>query len=151
RERILRPFEVVAGRMSEGEGEIIVEESLARSAGIGVDDSVKLLTRRSVQPVPMRVVGLIRPADIWSSRQGGLAYLVLEEWQWLCKAEEKIDALQIALAPGADRDKVLDSLAAGLPAELQLRRARSPTAGTNVTLVAFEHGLEVSQLLALAV
>lgn len=149
KEKKLRPFDLVAGRLLENDGEIVLEESLAKGAGLKADDEVKLLTRRGIERV--RVVGLIRPTEVWAFAQGGLAYLNLEDWQDLCKAEGKIDTLQIALAPTADKGKVLAFLARLLPPELQLRSAQQDQTSSNVTLVAFQYGLEAARSLSLVV
>ena len=148
KEKILRPFHVVTGRLVESEGELVLEESLAKSIGIKADDEVKVLTRRGVER--LKVVGLIRPTEIWAFTQGGLAYFDLEDWQHLSKAADKIDEYQIMLVPG-DKDKMLDALARTLPPELQLRSSRDPHSTSNVTLMAFEYGLDVTRSLALVV
>jgi putative ABC transport system permease protein len=149
KEKMLHPFDVVSGRLLEKEGEIVLEESLARSAAIRTGDDLKILTRRGLQHV--QVVGLIRPTEVWAFTQGGLAYFDLEEWQDMCKAAGKIDSLQIALAPTADKEKVLASLARQLPSELQLRSAHEADSTSSVTFDAFQIGLETSRTLAVIV
>lgn len=149
KEKILHPFELVSGRLLEKDGEVVLEESLAKSAGIKAGDELKMLTRRGLQRIT--VVGLIRPTELWALTQGGLTYLGLEDWQYLCKADGKIDTLQIALVPGADRKRTLAALAQLLPAELQLRSAAEDQASSNVTLIAFQYGLEATRTLALIV
>ncbi len=149
REQMLRAFVVVTGRLLQNDGEIVLEESLAQSAGITSGDDVKLLTWRGVQHV--QVVGLIRPLEVWAFTQGGLAYLNLNDWQWMCKAPGKIDALQILLKPSADKEQTLASLARTLPPELQLRSAREAAWRSNVALSAFEYALQASRLLTMIV
>ena len=162
KEKILRPFDLVSGRLlapapsasregDEGDSdvEIVLEDGVAQSLGVKAGDDVKILTARKVPRV--RVVGLIRPKEIWAFTQGGLAYFNLEDWQWLCKAEGKIDALQIELASSADKKQVLDSLARELPPNLQLRSTQDDRASSSVTFDAFQIGLETTRTLALLV
>jgi putative ABC transport system permease protein len=164
KEKMLRPFELASGRLptlpaptsedgEEGGWEMVLEESLAQSAGVKTGDEIKLLTPRKLQRV--RVVGLIRPTELWAFTQGGLVYLNLEDWQWMCKAEGKIDALQVGLvtsiASGADKKRVLDSLARELPQSLQLRSTQEDQSSGSVTFVAFQYGLEAARTLALVV
>ncbi len=149
REKKLRPFDVLSGRLIENENEILLEESLAQSVIIKAGDDIKILSRRGVEDI--HVAGLIRPTEVWAFTQGGLAYLNLADWQYLSKADGKIDTLQIILAPGADKNKVLGELSAQLPADLQLRRTEEDRASSNVTLIAFQYGLEATRSLALVV
>jgi putative ABC transport system permease protein len=162
KEQFLRPFALVSGRLPNPPGagaeddeqsEMVLEESLAQSANIKAGDEVKLLTPRKTQRV--RVVGLVRPTEVWGFAQGGLAYLNLEDWQWMCKADAKIDALEIKLAAShasaADKKKALASLARLLPDNLQLGSDQEDQRSGSVTFTAFQYGLEAARTLALLV
>jgi putative ABC transport system permease protein len=155
KEQKLHPFEIVSGRLPRSAGEdddsyeLILEASLAQSAGIKLDDTLKILARRLPYP-NVRVVGLIRPADVSAITQGGLTYFALKDWQYLCKAEDKIDSLQIMLTKSADKGKELSTLSAVVPKELQLRWTNEDQT-SSVTFIAFQYGLEATRSLALVV
>jgi putative ABC transport system permease protein len=151
KQRLFRPFELVSGRLLENEQELVLEKSLADSVGIKAGDEVKIVTRRNITPQKMMVVGLIRPTEVWAFTQGGLAYFELADWQWWCKAEGKIDVLQIALKPAVDKETALKAIADGLPAELQLQSSKEAGTPTSETFIAFQLGLESTRALALAV
>ena len=94
----------MAGRLLESEGgSSSWKKVVAHSAGIKIGDDVRILTRGSIKPQHVQLVGLIRPTDIWAFTQGGLAYFNLEDWQWMWKEEGKIDALQLGLVPSVDK------------------------------------------------
>jgi putative ABC transport system permease protein len=143
----------MSGRLLENEGEFVLEESVAHSAGIKIGDDVRILARGSIKPQHVQLVGLIRPTDIWAFTQGGLAYFNLEDWQWMWKEEGKIDALQIGLVPSVDKQQALDALARALPSNsnLQLRPAHEDGGSSSVTLEAFQIGLETTRTLAVLV
>jgi len=148
KEKMLRPFELHSGRLLENDGEAVLDDSLAQGIGVKSGDEIKILTSRGIQKI--KIVGLIRPTDIGAVAQGGIVYFNLEDWQFLCKAQGKIDALQIALKPTADKKKALDSLGSGLPENLQLQSTKEDSTGS-VTFGAFRYGLEAARSLALVV
>ncbi len=151
KQKLFRPFELTSGRLLENEKELVLDKSLADSAGIKAGDEVKILTRRSITPQKMTVVGLIRPTEVWAFTQGGLAYFDLADWQWWCKAEGKIDVLQIALKSTANKENALKAIADSLSPEVQLRSSREAGTPTSVTFIAFQAGLEATRALALLV
>jgi putative ABC transport system permease protein len=128
--------------------EAVLEEELARFAGVGLGGQVKILTRNG--PRPLVVVGLVKSLAPIAHAQGEMVFLPLQDLQKLFRREGQIDVFQVVLAPGVDRDQALQELARRLPAEVQVRPAWQKTAlASFATREAFDQGLFFASLVSL--
>ncbi|HEY1065069.1 MAG TPA: ABC transporter permease, partial [Pirellulales bacterium] len=120
RETRTRDLELVAGRLATGPAELVLDADFARSLGVQVGQTVKVLTRQLL--VRWTVVGLVRSEGAPGSN-GATALMPLETLREAFSLAGKADLVQVLLKPQADPKAVEAALAARLPEFLTVRAA----------------------------
>jgi putative ABC transport system permease protein len=128
--------------------EAVLEEDLARFAGVRIGGQVRLLTLRGLRPLV--VVGLVKSLAPIAHSQGDPVFVPLPDLQKLFRREGQIDVLQLVLAPGVDRDQAVQELTGRLPTEVEVRPAWQKTAlASSATRESFDQGLVFVSLVSL--
>ena len=120
---------------------LIVSESLARHRSLSPGSTLEVRTREGVRP--FEVLGVFRD---YSSDQGW-AMLARETWlrNW---GDERISALGLFLAPGADVDATIASLRATVPLG-EIVKVRSGTELEAASMEIFDRTFSVTRVLRL--
>jgi putative ABC transport system permease protein len=132
----------------EGDG-ILLQEEFARNAGINLDQTVKLLTRRGLFNTP--VIGFYKSRGAASIAEGApvlMHYLPAEN---LFKSNGKIDQVQIVLKPDADEKKVKEQIASFLPTGVTVHAPESRSPIAEETSKSTEQGMRIARAFSLLV
>ncbi len=139
RDAAVRDYELERGDFLEREDGALLEAGFARGAGIGIGDTVRLLTRRGVQEVA--IVGLLSPRGVAGLLQGGTLFLPLKTSQLLFRKGQNVDNVSLVLADSAEESVVSAEVARRLPAGLSVRAPATRTRAAKSTNVQVEQGL----------
>ncbi len=99
---------------------VLLTERFAGEEGIGVGDRISVSAPSGV--VSLRVRGLMRAEGIASAFGGRIAVMDLPAAQLLLGKEERIDQIDVVVAPGAEVARVAERLRAQLPSTLSVDR-----------------------------
>jgi len=141
----VRDCRIIEGRALDDQGGVVLEERLARSMGVRVDDEVRFFTGR-MQRVP--VVGLM------SSEQRMASMVFMPLWQaqeaFGMQADEalgieaQLSAVQVVLGPDADEATVRAEIARRIPVGTTVRQPATRTLAAEQTLQPAELGLQLT-------
>lgn len=149
RDRLVRDYEVVEGRMvGRGTG-VMLDATFARGLGVVVGDELKMLTRTGVRQ--SEVVGLLDPRGGSAVAQGGMLYMPLGLAQSRFKLKGHVNVVQLVLDEGADVDAVQSAVAEKLPVGLSVRRPTLHSQLAEESMVATEQGLQLATAFALVI
>ncbi|MFO0905365.1 MAG: FtsX-like permease family protein [Pirellulales bacterium] len=150
KDREVRDYEIVAGRMFESADEVVIDAALARRVGAKPGDTVKLLTERGLKS--LELVGTLQPKGGAALRQAGIALVSLKKGQSLFKAAGKLDTVQIVVDKEEHLEAVRAEIAKRLPEGIDVRPPNTQSQLMEETLMSSEQGLRLStvfsQLLA---
>jgi len=143
----VRDYQLSAGRVLQGEDEVLLGNDFAGGAGIGVGDQIKLLTRRGVRP--MTVVGLLASQGAASIHMAGLVFMPLSRAQSLFGAQGCVDAIQVVVDQRAVETAVSAGIARGLPVGVSVRQPVTRTRLLEETLLTIEEALRMATAFSL--
>ena len=103
----LTPFHLTDGQLPEASDEIVVDDALARRAGVRVGADVRVLV--AGEATEARVVGLASPAQ-GELRQQSVVFFDDETAMDHYGRDDRVDLLGVTVAPGADVDEVAAAL-----------------------------------------
>ncbi|MCA9120921.1 MAG: ABC transporter permease [Planctomycetaceae bacterium] len=149
RDQLVRDNELVAGRMFSSGSEVVLNASFARSLGLKVGDSIKMLTRSGMKS--SEVVGLVNPRSGSAVAQGGLLYMSLGLAQSRFKMSGEIDSVQLVLDEGVDVEKMQQEVATHLPVGMVVRQPNMRSQLAEETMLATEQGLQLATAFALVI
>ncbi|MBI2478351.1 MAG: ABC transporter permease [Planctomycetia bacterium] len=149
RDQLVRDYEVVAGRMFSAGTEVTLDATFARSLGLQVGDTVKMLTRSGMKT--SEIVGLVKPRSGSAVAEGGLLYMSLGLAQSRFKLPGEIDAVQIVLDETTDVEMTQAAAASHLPVGLVVRQPNMRSRLAEETTLATEQGLQLATAFALVI
>ncbi len=119
----------------------MMEVGFADALGVKVGDEIKLTVGNGAKKI-FTVVGLLAPRSTSNFNQGGLVFLPMGTAQYYySKTGSGINRANIILDSGVDENKVQASLAAALPAGMQVRMPSARLQMSADTLKSAEQGL----------
>ena len=142
-----RAIDVVAGSGLDTAEGVLLERSFARSVGVDVGGDVDLFAKGGRRVLP--VAGLLAPGGVSVFDGGAVAVVRLEAAQDLLGLEGKLTALQVTLAPGAERSRVETSLRARLPPGHVVEAPSERGALASDTMLSVEQGLSAVSVMSL--
>ncbi|HRX79076.1 MAG: ABC transporter permease [Planctomycetaceae bacterium] len=149
RDQLVRDYEVVSGRMFAAGSEVAVDATFARSLGLSVGDSMKMLTRSGMKT--SEIVGLVKPRSGSAVAEGGLLYMSLGLAQSRFKLRGEIDAVQIVLGDEVDVEAMQREVASHLPVGIVVRQPNMRSQLAEETMLATEQGLQLATAFALVI
>jgi putative ABC transport system permease protein len=147
--RLVRDFEMVAGRGYSQPGELCLEASVADKLGVGPGDSVRVLTRISIRPIPHQVTGVLRLRGAGALEETAGVFLPLQEVQRLWRAPGEVDRVQVILKEGAPTAQAEAELSRRLPDSLSVRNVTSRADLGEGTATLVNQGLNVAGALSI--
>jgi putative ABC transport system permease protein len=109
-------LELTAGEPCRTATEAVLDAGLAASLGLGVGDEVLFFARRRIRR--LTVTGLAHGASLRWFAEGAGVVVDIGALGSMSLAEGQLDRVRLALAPGADREAVLEAVSARLPQSL---------------------------------
>ncbi len=109
-------LELSAGRPCTADDEVVLDETLARSLGKGVDDEILFFARRGVRR--MTVTGLAVPATLRWFGEGAGVVVDIAALEEMSNALGLVDRVRVALDEGADRAAFVAAASRALPEAL---------------------------------
>ncbi|MFZ5828861.1 MAG: ABC transporter permease [Planctomycetota bacterium] len=147
-DKAVRDYTLAEGRIFErNQAAVLLESTFARSLGVKVGDTIKMLTNRSMQPVA--VVGLLKPQGAAALRFSGMVFLPLSTAQYFFTASKQLDSIQVVLDENADIDAVQQAIAANLPTGISVRRPVARSQVMEETLLSSEEALRLTTAFSL--
>ena len=115
-------FSFVAGSPPTGPGEVVIDQSTARSQGFHVGDTINVVTAQPAQP--FRITGI---AQVAGATLGGATFAVfsLATAQSLYLESGRVDEIAVTAGPGTTTSQLLQEVAPLLSPELVARSAQS--------------------------
>ena len=152
RDKNVRDYTVVAGRMVASGNELALEKEFAHFLKLKVGDKVRMST--ALKPQTFEVVGLFSPSSGAALSQLAMAFVPIESAQRYFYSSRfvpkgSIDKIQIVTSPSADPDEMLTKIAAILPEEVQVHRPVTNSQMMKETLLSAEKGLLLTTLFTL--
>ncbi|HSK15078.1 MAG TPA: FtsX-like permease family protein [Gaiellaceae bacterium] len=117
------PLDLVAGRWSEGEGEVVIDAGTADREGFAVGDTVRIAT---LQPArDFELVGIAQFGDVSSLGTSTVAVFDLATAQALLDREGQVDEISVAGREGTTPEQLIAEIEPILPADAQVRSAQA--------------------------
>ena len=149
RDQEVHDYEIVAGKPLSNSDGVLLNNLTAESLGVDVGDEVKLLTRSGL--IDVKVVGLFSSRGSVMSGQGAGVLLPLSRGQQWFRAPQRLDVLQIVLAPGADEEAVRAEIARRLPENADLRHPAGRSSMAEETALSTNQALLMARAFILLV
>ncbi|MFM7207510.1 MAG: ABC transporter permease [Planctomycetaceae bacterium] len=99
-----------AGDPCREDDEVVLDATLARGLGVGVGDEVLFFARRRI--ARMRVVGLAGTDSLRWFAEGATVVVDIQVLESMSLSTAEVDRIRIAVAPDADRGRVLAAVPA---------------------------------------
>lgn len=150
----VRDYKIVEGRGLEGSGEVLIDSSFARSMGIRIDDSIKILSKGAIGRKGMpesKVVGIVEPSGGSGVAVGSSVYALLPESVRFFQTGGNVDQIQIVLDNPEEADKVEASIVQILPPEARVQPPATRSQMAEETMFATENGLHMAIAFALLI
>ena len=156
----IREYELASGKQIGGFGEVLIDESLANSSRIQVNEQVKLLGRGGLKE--FKVVGLARPSNSSGVSLGGAVYMLLPAAQQLFSTGNQVDQILVAGKQGTSSEQLIadidaltvDSVSLGLDepskatqtlsSSVTVRAPRTSSDMARETMFATENGMRMA-------
>ena len=106
------PFRLVDGH-PPGDGELVIDARTARTAGISVSDSARVLTKS--EPERMRIAGIVRFGRADSPAGGPVLLFAASDAARLLGTRGQIDSVDVVLEHGVDTFAAIRAISARLP------------------------------------
>ncbi len=149
RYQLVHDLKLVAGRPVDLGTGVVLDANFAKSLGVGVGDTVKLLTRIGLKN--SEVIGLVEPQGGSAVSQGGLVYTSLSRAQSRFKSKGRIDRVQIVLDESRNVEATQAAIAARLPVGLTARQPVTRSQLAESTTLGTEQGLTLATAFALVI
>ncbi|MEX0819596.1 MAG: ABC transporter permease, partial [Pirellulaceae bacterium] len=149
RDRLVRDYEIVSGRMFAAGSEIVLDATFARGLKLQVGDTLRMLTRGGLKT--SEIVGVVNPRSGSAVTEGGLLYMSLGLAQSRFKLPGEIDTVQIVLDEATDVEAAQADVAKLLPVGLVVRQPTMRSQLAEETMVATEQGLQLATAFALVI
>jgi len=149
RDHLVRDYDIVSGRMFSAGTEVVLDATFARSLGLQVGDTVKMLTRSGMKT--SEIVGLVKPRSGATVAEGGLMYMSLGLAQSRFKLPGEIDVVQIVLDESSNVDAMQAKVASLLPVGIVVRQPSMRSRLAEETTLATEQGLQLATAFALVI
>ncbi len=146
-DQTVRDYELAEGQSLDQADGALLETRFAQSMGIGLDDEIRLLTRRGAWRLP--VVGLIQAKGASSVYLGGLVLVPLEGAQQAFGAPGQVDLVQLVLDDSADPASCCRRSPARLPSGVRVARPARQTHLIEEMLTSTDHGLHLAMAFSL--
>jgi putative ABC transport system permease protein len=146
----VRNYDVVKGKMvTDQTGGIMLDETFAANAGIKLNQQVSFFTKIAIMNA--KVVGLYKPRNAAPSAEGSPMMLPIKAAQTFYKAPAKIDAAQIILKPGTDKDVARAEIQKTLPEGVKVRPPEARSALAEETSLSTQQGMRMARAFSLLV
>jgi putative ABC transport system permease protein len=147
-------FRLVEGEKLNNTG-IVLEQAFAKQLDIKAGDSVKLLTKLSIKPVAIKVLGIVEPAG-GSKPSQGMVYMTIKTAQKLFRMKDKdgviyLDAIYLHVKDGVPIEKVQAEVAKLLPDGVRVEPPPSRSALADQSLMSMYQGLNLASSLSILV
>ena len=142
KDEAVRDYDVGEGGFFRNDRDALLEIGFARSMGLGLNDEIRLLTRRGLWE--LRVAGLLKARGTASLQLGGLVFLPLKGAQKAFAAQGSVDSVQIVLDDPARAGAIQTEIAKQLPTGLRVERPAAQTQLVEQTLLGANHGLQLA-------
>ena len=109
---------LAAGEPCAAAGETVLETQVAETLGLGLGDEVLFFARRGV--VRLRITGLVEGESLRWFAEGAGVVVDIDALGRMSLSDGMLDRVRIAVATGADRERVRSEVAARLPDGLEV-------------------------------
>ena len=148
-DKLVHDFRIVDGKSLEEAKGILLDATFAENQGIKPDDKVKLVTRRGF--VDARIGGLYVSQGTAATGQGAVMLMRLPAAQYLAKLGNKVNGIQIVLAPGANESQMEAAIQAQLPVGLTVNRPPSRSSTADETSLSIQQAMSMGCAFSLLV
>ncbi len=146
---LVRDYVVVEGERPMRGAELAVDERFAKSLGMQVGDSVRLLTRSGLQD--WKLVGLVHHNGTSGMAQGGVLYAPLRTVQTQFRARQKVDRIELLVDEDANIESVQQSVLPLLPSGVTAKAPAHDNQMADQTMKSAEIGLALATGFALLI
>lgn len=147
KDTLVRDFELVDGEALTERGGILLDVDLAKSLGIQVGDTVRLLVVQGSVQSPVK--GLVRPRSGAAVGSGGLLFMPLAIAQDRFKAAGELDVIQLLLNDDQDVAAFQQQLLQLMPPGIQIKPPATQSTLAKETMLALENGLRLAAAFSL--
>lgn len=141
RDSEVRDYTLKRGSFLTGDGQVLLEGSVAESLGFDVGSTLRLLAPSGT--TQLEVVGLLEPRGAAAVSAGAVAIMPLATSQQLYRLDGQVNSLNLVLAEGADPDEVALAVAGRLPPGLTVQIPAARATLAQETLVNTERMLAI--------
>lgn len=145
RDRTVRDYEIVSGRLIEKGDEIALDVGFAKYLNLKVGDEVRLITKRRGKT--FQIVGLLEMTTGAAFSQSSIALVPIDRAQYYYNPSDQqslIDKIQIVTSPEIEPEGVQDQIAGILPKGVKVHRPAARTQLMSKTLHSGESGLRTT-------
>jgi putative ABC transport system permease protein len=122
----LNPFRIAEGRAPAKAGEIVIDKKSADDGGLGVGDTVSVVTRTG--RTDATIAGIARFGTADSPAGASFVLWTPEEAQRLVAEPGKFDSVAVLAEDGVSQERVRDAIAKALPAGFEVMTGAEMTA-----------------------
>jgi putative ABC transport system permease protein len=149
KDHLIRDLAVVDGNFVKEGDEVMLEADFAAQMNLKVGDTIGMTTPKSLPddergPKPMKLVGLVKSKGAEALLQTGLVFMPLKRAQLRFFERGKINVVQIVTERGANEEAVQRSIAALLPAGLEVQPPSGSAQMLQETLRSTNQGLRLT-------
>jgi putative ABC transport system permease protein len=146
----VRDYDITAGKMIDNKtGGVMLDANFAESAGIKLNQQIEFLNKEGITKT--HVVAFYKPRGAAINAEGTTMLMPILAAQHFFKTAKKVDAAQIVLKPGVDKEAAREQIQAVLPEGVTVRPPETRSALADETSLSTQQGMRMARAFSLLV